>query len=181
MPPRSRWSSAPAASSGRALSEATAIRRHVEFAERADLDLSRPRSRTARRWRDYGTVVNAAAYTAVDAAETADGRRAAWAANVTGVAASLESPPRTPSRWCTSPPTTCSTASERPYREDEPLSPLGVYGQTKAAGDQVATVPRHYIVRTSWVIGEGRTSCGPWPLSPTAVSIRRSSTTSSDA
>ena len=43
------------------------------------------------------------------------------------------------------------------YREDDPVAPLGVYGQTKAAGDQiVATVPRHYIVRTSWVIGDGR-------------------------
>ena len=42
------------------------------------------------------------------------------------------------------------------HREDEAFSPLGVYGQTKAAGDiAVATTPRHYIVRTSWVIGEG--------------------------
>ena len=32
-----------------------------------------------------------------------------------------------------------------------------MYGQTKAAGDAVvATVPRHYVVRTSWVIGEGK-------------------------
>ncbi len=46
---------------------------------------------------------------------------------------------------------------ERPYREDDAVCPLGVYGQTKAAGDAiVATVPRHYIVRTSWVIGEGK-------------------------
>ena len=46
------------------------------------------------------------------------------------------------------------TAAEHP--EDEPFSPLGVYGQTKAAGDAVAAVvPAHYIVRTSWVIGEG--------------------------
>ncbi len=37
------------------------------------------------------------------------------------------------------------------------MAPLGVYGQTKAAADQiVATVPQHYIVRTSWVIGDGR-------------------------
>src|SRR5699024_7085280 len=43
------------------------------------------------------------------------------------------------------------------HTEDEPLSPLGVYGQTKAAADRlVATLPEHYIVRTSWVIGEGR-------------------------
>src|SRR5699024_5275509 len=38
----------------------------------------------------------------------------------------------------------------------EPLSPLGVYGQTKATGDRlVATLPEHYIVRTSWVVGDG--------------------------
>jgi dTDP-4-dehydrorhamnose 3,5-epimerase-like enzyme len=46
------------------------------------------------------------------------------------------------------------TAEE--HTEDEPLSPLGVYGQSKAAGDlAVATAPRHYVLRTSWVIGEG--------------------------
>ncbi len=42
------------------------------------------------------------------------------------------------------------------YTEDDPVAPLGVYGQTKAAGDAiVATVPKHYIIRTSWVIGDG--------------------------
>ena len=43
------------------------------------------------------------------------------------------------------------------HGEDEPFSPLGVYGQTKAAGDiAVANCPRHYIVRSSWVIGDGK-------------------------
>jgi dTDP-4-dehydrorhamnose 3,5-epimerase len=42
------------------------------------------------------------------------------------------------------------------HGEDEPLTPLGVYGQTKAAGDRlVATLPEHYVLRTSWVVGEG--------------------------
>ena len=42
------------------------------------------------------------------------------------------------------------------HDEDEPLSPLSVYGQTKASGEiAVAGCPRHYIMRSSWVIGEG--------------------------
>ncbi len=44
-----------------------------------------------------------------------------------------------------------------PYTESDPVSPIGVYGQTKAAGDAVVSaVPRHYIIRTSWVIGDGK-------------------------
>src|SRR5690606_6732698 len=47
-------------------------------------------------------------------------------------------------------------SSDRPYRVDDPLSPLGVYGQSKAAGDvAVTTAPRHYLLRSSWVIGDG--------------------------
>ena len=62
----------------------------------------------------------------------------------------------TASRWCTTPRSTSSTAPPTEHTEDEPLSPLGVYAQSKAAGDvAVATAPRHYLLRTSWVIGEG--------------------------
>ena len=43
------------------------------------------------------------------------------------------------------------------HTEDEPPSPLGVYGQSKAGGDAaVQTLPRHYLVRTSWVVGDGK-------------------------
>ncbi|WP_293788153.1 NAD(P)-dependent oxidoreductase, partial [uncultured Aeromicrobium sp.] len=126
-------------------------------ADRASLDLASPGLASARRWRDYGTIINAAAYTKVDLAETPEGRKDAWAANVTGVAALA--------RIATENGITLVHVSsdyvfdgtqDRPYREDDPLCPLGVYGQTKAAGDAVvSTVPRHYIVRTSWVIGDG--------------------------
>ena len=46
--------------------------------------------------------------------------------------------------------------SHAEHDEDEPLAPLGVYGQSKAAGDvAVAGAPRHYVMRTSWVVGDG--------------------------
>ncbi|MDT0185730.1 dTDP-4-dehydrorhamnose reductase [Microbacterium sp. ARD31] len=140
---------------GRALRDAYADSADVEFAGREDLDLATDLT-GARRWRDYGTIVNAAAYTAVDAAET--DRAGAWAGNVTAVAQLA--------RIATENGITLVHLSsdyvfdgthDAPYGEGEPVAPLGVYGQTKAAADAiVGTVPRHYIVRTSWVIGEGK-------------------------
>jgi len=127
----------------------------VDYATRADLDLTADLT-DARRWRDYSTIINAAAYTAVDAAET--DRAGAWAGNVTAVAqlACIATENDITLVHVSSDYVFDGTASA-PYREDEPLAPLGVYGQTKAAADAiVSTVPRHYIVRTSWVIGEGK-------------------------
>ncbi|MCV7056688.1 sugar nucleotide-binding protein [Mycolicibacterium gilvum] len=143
---------------GRALRAAYADAPHVEFATRADIDLCAADLGSARRWQDYDTIVNAAAYTAVDAAETAEGRTAAWTVNVTGVAALARvAAAHGITLVHVSSDYVFDGESTRPYREDDALSPLGVYGQTKAAGDQlVSTVPRHYVVRTSWVVGEGR-------------------------
>jgi dTDP-4-dehydrorhamnose 3,5-epimerase len=143
---------------GKALQAVYADSPQVEFAERAELDLSTTELATARRWPDYDTVVNAAAYTAVDKAETPDGRAAAWAANVNGVAALARVAAR---HGITvvhiSSDYVFDGTATRPYREDDPVCPLGVYGQTKAAGDAiVASLPRHYILRTSWVIGDGQ-------------------------
>ncbi|MDG4664242.1 bifunctional dTDP-4-dehydrorhamnose 3,5-epimerase family protein/NAD(P)-dependent oxidoreductase [Mycobacterium sp. 236(2023)] len=130
----------------------------VEFAERSEIDLASTDLANARNWRDFGAIVNGAAFTAVDAAETNRGRTEAWATNVTGVrelakvaAANSVTVVHVSSDYV------FDGTSDRPYREDDPVSPLGVYGQTKAAGDQiVATLSDHYIVRSSWVIGEGR-------------------------
>lgn len=128
----------------------------VEFVTRDEVDLAGDLE-TARRWQDYDTVINAAAYTAVDAAETPSGRADAWAVNVTGVAALARiATAHGLSLVHLSSDYVFDGTSDAPYREDDPIAPLGVYGQTKAAGDQiVATVPRHYILRTSWVIGDG--------------------------
>ncbi|CAN7235893.1 sugar nucleotide-binding protein [Mycolicibacterium frederiksbergense] len=143
---------------GLALRNGYADTQDVEFAERCDLDLADPRLAESRRWRDYDTIINAAAYTAVDEAEGSHGRAVAWATNVAGVVqlARIAGLHGLLLVQVSSDYVFDGTA-ERPYREDDPVAPLGVYGQTKAAADQVVgTLPRHYIVRTSWVVGEGQ-------------------------
>jgi dTDP-4-dehydrorhamnose 3,5-epimerase len=123
---------------------------------RAELDLTDRGALERWPWHEHDVVINAAAYTAVDAAETAEGRRAAWAVNADGPAALARLASRhalTLVHFSTD-YVYDGTAAE--HDEDEPVSPLGVYGQSKAAGDvAVATTPRHYVVRTSWVIGDG--------------------------
>nr|WP_198730568.1 bifunctional dTDP-4-dehydrorhamnose 3,5-epimerase family protein/NAD(P)-dependent oxidoreductase [Mycolicibacterium baixiangningiae] len=143
---------------GRALREAYADSPHVEYADRADIDITATNLGSARRWRDYGVIINAAACTSVDEAETLDGRVRAWETNVTGVGAltRVADAYKIVLVHISSDYVFDGTAT-RPYREEDPVCPLGVYGQTKAAGDQiVAAVPHHYILRTSWVTGDGR-------------------------
>ncbi|WP_434613472.1 sugar nucleotide-binding protein [Arthrobacter sp. A5] len=141
---------------GKALRKAYAGDASVEFAGRADFDLTVDASYTGRNWKNYTSIINAAAYTAVDTAETQEGRAAAWALNVTAVTRLA--------RVATDYGVTLVHVSsdyvfdgnQALHSETEPFTPLGVYGQTKAAGDAVVgVVPRHYLVRTSWVIGEG--------------------------
>jgi dTDP-4-dehydrorhamnose 3,5-epimerase len=143
---------------GRALREEFGESSHIEYATRADLDLTDADLESARRWRDYDTIINAAAYTQVDVAETPEGRAEAWAANVSALS-------RLTAVAAGNGITLVHVSSDYvfdgtkvgEYSELDPISPLGVYGQTKAAGDAiVSAVPRHYILRTSWVIGEGK-------------------------
>lgn len=141
---------------GRALRKAYAGCAWVDFAAREDFDAADPADYAKKDWRRYGVVINAAAYTAVDQAESAEGRADAWRNNAQ--AAGLLSRVATDNGLVL-----VQVSSDyvfdgtRPiHDEEEPLSPLGVYGQTKAAADvAVVSTPCHYIVRTSWVIGEG--------------------------
>jgi len=46
--------------------------------------------------------------------------------------------------------------AERPYREEDPTDPQGVYGRSKLLGERRASKAReHLIVRTAWLFGEG--------------------------
>lgn len=130
-------------------------------ATRAELDLARPESwASAYRWRSLRGIINAAAYTAVDQAETPEGRTDAWAANATGVAALARVADEAGIplvHVSTDYVFDGSLPLGEEYAEDAPLAPLGVYGQSKAAGEMaVRSVQRHYIVRTSWVMGDGK-------------------------
>jgi dTDP-4-dehydrorhamnose reductase/dTDP-4-dehydrorhamnose 3,5-epimerase len=123
---------------------------------RAELDLTDARAVEAWPWRDHDVVLNAAAYTAVDAAETPDGRRRAWAVNAAGAAslARLAAVHGFTLVHFSSDYVYDGTVAE--HEEDEAPAPLGVYGQSKAAADlAVGTAPRHYVVRTSRVVGDG--------------------------
>jgi dTDP-4-dehydrorhamnose reductase len=46
-------------------------------------------------------------------------------------------------------------SGNRPYQEDDPISPLGVYGETKAGGEAALreACARSYILRTAWLYG----------------------------
>lgn len=107
-------------------------------------------------WAQYDTVINAAAYTGVDQAETEQGRRDCWAINVLATARLVEQARLRRLRYLHISSDYVFDGSRKSHNEDEPFSPLGVYGQTKAAADAlVSTLPRHHILRTSWVVGSG--------------------------
>jgi len=137
----------------------TALRQqypNAKFADVGELDITNRESVDAYDWSDITHVLNAAAYTNVDNAETTEGRVAAWNVNASAVANLAGA--------CTKYDMTLVHIStdyvfdgtRELHAEDEPFSPLGVYAQTKAAGDIVASlIPKHYILRTSWVIGSG--------------------------
>src|SRR5712691_12928846 len=97
-------------------------------------------------------VINAAAYTAVDRAESEPD--IAWASNCSGPANLAAA-----CRDAVIPLIHLSTdyvfdgSKSGAYREDDPVEPLGVYGKSKEAGDQAVrgALAQHVILRTAWV------------------------------
>ena len=120
---------------------------------RPDLDLAEPASilpaLTAAR---PDIVISAAAYTAVDKAESEPAR--AFAVNAAGagaVAAAAQQLGVAVVHLSTD--YVFDGSGTRPYREDDPTGPLGVYGRSKLDGETAvaAANPRHVILRTAWV------------------------------
>jgi dTDP-4-dehydrorhamnose 3,5-epimerase len=104
----------------------------------------------------YKIVINAAAYTNVNGAETSDGRVTAWSVNAKAVMLIAKNIIPKNIIFVHISTDYVFDGTKNDHKEEEALSPLGVYGQSKAAGDFVVSlIPKHYILRTSWVIGEG--------------------------
>jgi len=130
-----------------------AAARPVHVVGRPDFDFDRPESIAAAfHQAEPWLVVNAAAYTAVDAAEK--DAAAAYRANRDGPAelARLCAAAGIPLIHISTDYVFDGTKSE-PYVETDPVAPQCVYGASKLAGEQavLATCPRAMVLRTSWV------------------------------
>ncbi len=109
----------------------------------------------ARAGADRLVCINAAAYTAVDDAETNADR--AFAVNATGPANLAEACARHGvSLVQVSTDYVFSGAAGRPYPVDAPTGPATVYGASKLAGERAVldSPVRAWVVRTAWVYGE---------------------------
>jgi dTDP-4-dehydrorhamnose reductase len=115
----------------------------------------------AERLHDYigvtkpSVIINAAAYTAVDLAQTEQSLAYDINALAPGLIANVACA-------CGLPLVHYSTdyvfdgQSDKPYTEADPTNPLSVYGSSKLAGERavIAAAGQHLIFRTSWVFGE---------------------------
>lgn len=123
------------------------------FLDRGQADLSRPQTvRRAIEACGPDLVINAAAYTAVDRAESEPAL--AEAVNAGAPAAMAEACAES-GAWLIHYSTdyVFDGAASEPYTEDDPPSPLNVYGRTKLEGEQAIrdALEKHLIFRTSWV------------------------------
>jgi dTDP-4-dehydrorhamnose reductase len=122
---------------------------------RAELDLTDGAAvRAAVRELKPRWIVNAAAYTAVDKAESES--RTAYVLNGELPGILGEEAARIGSAVIHfSTDYVFSGEGSRPWREDDPTGPLGVYGASKLAGERAlaASGAAHFIFRTSWVFG----------------------------
>ena len=134
----------------------TALRREfpgIQAPGREVLDLADPASVAAFDFSGYDVVLNAAAH---GSGEADDRRSEAWATNATAPALLVAQAAEHGFTLVHYSTDRVFDGTRDRHDEDEPLSPLGLFGQSKAAGDlAVSASRRHYLIRTSWVVGEG--------------------------
>lgn len=141
----------------KAFAEKNRFVERCDFFDSAGFDIACEEAYEKIDWTEYEVVINCAAYTVVDRAELPEEIAQCWRVNATG--------PALLARHCAANRITLVHISsdyvfdgtQKDHRELESFSPLGVYGASKAAGDiAVAGYSNSYILRTSWVVGDGR-------------------------
>lgn len=139
---------------GRDLQTALA-RRAVTAASRAELDIT-DAAAASDAVAGHDVVVNCAAYTAVDAAESDE--EAAHLINATGAENLARASARHGARLIqVSTDYVFAGDATSPYAEDAPLAPVSAYGRTKADGERLARAAHPdgtIIVRTAWLYGQ---------------------------
>ncbi|NIE57915.1 MULTISPECIES: dTDP-4-dehydrorhamnose reductase [unclassified Burkholderia] len=122
---------------------------------RRDVDLADPASLVAALDRHQpDLIVNPAAYTAVDKAESEPEQARAVNAGAPGVMAQWGATRNVPLVHYSTDYVFEGTGA-MPYREDAPVNPQSIYGTTKCDGEIAVrqAFARHLILRTSWVVG----------------------------
>lgn len=106
--------------------------------------------------RPWSAVVNCAAYTAVDRAET-DAELAEQVNAVAPAVFAAETARRDIPIIHVSTDYVFDGTNDVPYTEEDAVNPLGVYGRTKEMGESAVRKlnPRHAIIRTAWVVSAG--------------------------
>jgi dTDP-4-dehydrorhamnose reductase len=100
-------------------------------------------------------IINCSAYTAVDKAE--DEEDLAFAINATGAGNIAEVASVIGAKMVhMSTDYVFDGKGARPYKEDDPVNPIGAYGRTKLAGEKLIQkkCANHFIIRTAWLYGK---------------------------
>lgn len=138
----------------------TALRKKYPKAKHTDineLDITKKQSINNFDWSGIKYILNAAAFTDVDGAETQKGRIVAWKVNAEAVANLVEVSNKKDILLVHISSDYVFDGTTKIHTEKEDYSPLSIYGASKAAGDIACSIAKkHYILRTSWVIGDGK-------------------------
>jgi dTDP-4-dehydrorhamnose reductase len=150
---------------GRALQSRLVADANVIFLGRNELDLTHPAAiqSTLEKYQPH-TIINAAAYTAVDRAEQEPEIAQLMNAVAPEIMAKYINQVKGGVLVHYSTDYVFDGNKASPYLETDTTNPLGVYGKSKCAGEQAIThifsdnphpTARYYILRTSWVYGQG--------------------------
>ncbi|NYT45844.1 dTDP-4-dehydrorhamnose reductase [Alcaligenaceae bacterium] len=141
---------------GRCLQDRYPDQAHLLMPDRQELDMSQPASIAEYvRQAQPDWIINAAAYTAVDRAETEPD--VALAVNATAPAELARVARKIGARMVhVSTDYVFDGSSVQPYGEADPTCPLNVYGATKLQGEKAVldAMPAACVIRTSWVYSE---------------------------